>query len=119
MAKAKPYVPPERITSAFPEQSGNVTNGLNETQYRRASPFFWHPPDRQSHGELQKVVLKYVMGEPQVGAEFMHSVRGGPERGPEPVAKLTLLPLPTLNPIPSTSRPLPWSTRLTGWALPP
>ena len=91
MTKAKPYVPPERITSAFPEQSGNVTNGLNETQYRRASPFFWHPPDRQSHGELQKVVLEYVMGEPQVGAEFMHSVRGGPERGPEPVAQADVI----------------------------
>ena len=85
MAKPKTYVPPERITSAFPEQSGNETNGLNETEYRRASPFFWHPPDRQSHGDLQKVVLQYVMGEPEVGAEFMHSVRGGPERGPEPI----------------------------------
>jgi len=85
MPKPKTYVPPEKITSAFPEQSGNVTNGLNETEYRRPSPFFWHPPDRQTHGDLQKVVLKYVMGEPQVGAEFMHSVRGGPERGPEPV----------------------------------
>ena len=87
MAKAKTYVPPERIISAFPEQSGNVTNGLNESEYRRASPFFWHPPERQTHGDLQKVVLEYVMGEPQVGAEFMHSVKGGPERGPEPVTQ--------------------------------
>ena len=85
LPKTKTYIPPTEIVDAFPNQSGNVTNGLNESRVRRASPFFWHPPDRQTHGDLQKIVLKYIMGEPEVGAEFMHSVRGGPERGPEAV----------------------------------
>ena len=85
LPKTKTYIPPAEIVAAFPKQSGNVTNGLNESRPRRASPFFWHPPDRQTHGDLQKIVLKYIMGEPEVGAEFMHSVRGGPERGPEAV----------------------------------
>jgi ferredoxin len=33
--------------------SGNPINGLGETEPRRASPFFWHPPDQHPYGELQ------------------------------------------------------------------
>ena len=35
--------------------SGNPINGLGETEQRRPSPFFWHPPDQHPYGELQLV----------------------------------------------------------------
>ncbi len=52
--KQKPYVPkPE--TLALLRESGNPINGLGETAVRRASPFFWHPPDQHPFGDLQLV----------------------------------------------------------------
>ena len=38
----------------MPEVSGNSINGLGETDFRRASPIYWHDPDTLVHGELQK-----------------------------------------------------------------
>jgi epoxyqueuosine reductase len=35
--------------------SGNPINGLGETSIRKASPFFWHPPDQHPFGDLQVV----------------------------------------------------------------
>lgn len=87
MAKSAPYTPPADILASFPEKSGNEVNGVGETEYRRASRFFWHKPDLQSHGQLQKTVLKYVMGEPSVGAEFIHAGPGDPKRGPVAVTQ--------------------------------
>ena len=49
MAKSVPYTPPADILASFPEMSGNEVNGVGETEYRRASRFFWHKPDLQSH----------------------------------------------------------------------
>ncbi|MFL6449583.1 MAG: 4Fe-4S dicluster domain-containing protein [Bryobacteraceae bacterium] len=46
---------PKQETLALLQVSGNPINGLGETSPRRASPFFWHPPDRHPYGELQKV----------------------------------------------------------------
>jgi len=34
--------------------SGNAINGLGETEVRRPSPFFWHPPDQHPYGALQQ-----------------------------------------------------------------
>jgi epoxyqueuosine reductase len=52
--KRKPYSPkPE--TLALLKVSGNPINGLGETEPRRPSPFFWHPPDQHPYGELQIV----------------------------------------------------------------
>lgn len=48
------YRPSREILDAFPEVSGNTVNGVGETTARPPSPFFWHPPDRQTHGELQQ-----------------------------------------------------------------
>jgi epoxyqueuosine reductase QueG len=47
--KAKPE------TLALLEVSGNPINGLGETIPRRASPFFWHPPDQHHWGGLQQL----------------------------------------------------------------
>jgi epoxyqueuosine reductase len=40
-------------TLALLKASGNSINGLGEMSPRRASPFFWHPPDQHPYGELQ------------------------------------------------------------------
>jgi ferredoxin len=46
---------PKPETLALLKVSGNAINGLGETTPRRASPFFWHPPDQHPYGELQIV----------------------------------------------------------------
>ena len=44
---------PKPETLALLKVSGNPINGLGETVPRRASPFFWHPPEQHPFGELQ------------------------------------------------------------------
>ncbi len=46
---------PKPETLALLRASGNVINGVGETQPRRPSPFFWHPPDQHPWGDLQIV----------------------------------------------------------------
>ncbi len=46
---------PRQETLALLKVSGNQINGLGETEVRRASPFFWHSPDKHPYGELQVV----------------------------------------------------------------
>jgi ferredoxin len=46
---------PKPETLALLRLSGNTINGLGETECRRPSPFFWHPPDKHPYGELQIV----------------------------------------------------------------
>ena len=59
--QANPRRPPRGTYRPRPETlsllktSGNVINGLDETEPRRASPFFWHPPTQHPYGELQNV----------------------------------------------------------------
>jgi hypothetical protein len=51
-SKPKTYSPkPE--TLALLKVSGNPINGLGETEARRPSPFFWHPPTLHPFGDLQ------------------------------------------------------------------
>jgi epoxyqueuosine reductase len=38
----------------WPATSGNVINGVGETDERRPSPIYWHPPDSIPHGPLQQ-----------------------------------------------------------------
>ncbi len=44
---------PRPETLALLRTSGNAINGLGETEQRRPSPFFWHPPDKHPWGGLQ------------------------------------------------------------------
>lgn len=46
---------PKPETLAKLRVSGNTINGLGETEVRRPSPCFWHPPDQHPWGELQIV----------------------------------------------------------------
>jgi hypothetical protein len=48
-------LPPQGGNLALLKVSGNPVNGLGETAPRRASPFFWDPPDQHPYGELQNV----------------------------------------------------------------
>lgn len=77
------YRPMQQFIDEFPEVSGNDINGLGETSPRRPSPFFWHPPERQTHGALQKAVTDYHRRSAAVRKWFRPNPPGG--RGPEPV----------------------------------
>jgi NAD-dependent dihydropyrimidine dehydrogenase PreA subunit len=52
--RRKPYTPNPEIQGLL-RVSGNAINGVGETAVRRASPFFWHPPDQHPYGDLQIV----------------------------------------------------------------
>src|ERR1700746_2298540 len=68
--KAKSYVPkPE--TLALLKVSGNSINGLGEMTPRRASPFFWHPPDQHPYGDLQIVARQSSRRCPGSAPAFM------------------------------------------------
>lgn len=75
------YKPKSIFLDAFPGISGNVVNGLGEADFRRASPFFWHPHDRQTHGLLQETVINYHRRSPEMREVFTPTA----DRGPKPV----------------------------------
>jgi ferredoxin len=72
-----------RFTALFPEVSGNTVNGLGETTYRKASPSFWHPPERQTHGELQQAMVSYHSQSPEIREVYNPKA----DRGPRPVER--------------------------------
>ena len=55
--KSKTWQAPETALAPMPEISGNTVNGLNETEPRPASPFFWHESQYHDFGEMQKYTL--------------------------------------------------------------
>lgn len=79
------YSPKRIFTDAFPEVSGNAINGLGETARRRPTPFFWHPPERQTHGKLQSVVTEYHRQSPEIQTHYSSTPPGG--RGPKTIDK--------------------------------
>ena len=83
MARHSDYRPMQRFVDKFPGISGNDVNGLGEKTARRPSPFFWHPPDRQTHGALQKEVTDYHRRSAAVREWFRPDPPGG--RGPDAV----------------------------------
>lgn len=80
---ANDYVPMKRFTDVFPDVSGNTINGFGESKPRRPSPFFWHPPSRQTHAELQAEVTNYHRQSEAVRKYYSPDAPGG--RGPKPV----------------------------------
>jgi epoxyqueuosine reductase len=70
--------PPPRFTDLFPDVSGNTINGLGETEPRRASRFFWHPPDSHAFGALQKAVINHHRQSPPIAAEYSPTAGRGP-----------------------------------------
>ena len=73
----------QEFVDHFPEISGNAVNGLGEADIRPPSPFFWHPPSKQSHGDLQSSVIGYLHRSPEIAEVFSPTPPGG--RGPKPV----------------------------------
>lgn len=106
MRKKKPYRPNPIFTDAFPAVSGNTVNGLGETKPRPPSPFFWHPPERQTHGELQSAVLTYHQQAPEICTYFSPNPPGG--RGPEPIQQ---------SAIPQKKSPAEWVSLVKDFAL--
>src|SRR3954452_21997878 len=88
MAKAERWEPSTDILPYFPEISGNTVNGLGESDRRPPSPFFWHEPALQTHGELQGYVTSKFYDTPEVTESFSrdpvtHVLRkGGPDQVP-------------------------------------
>lgn len=64
-------VSPRPETLALLKVSGNPINGLGETEPRRASPFFWHPPTQHPYGDLQIVARQSSRKCPGSGPAFM------------------------------------------------
>jgi len=95
-----------RFTDRFPDVSGNTVNGLGETERRRASPFFWHPPEKQTHGALQKEVTDYHRRSEAIREEFSPNPPGG--RGPQPVPQAER---------PVEREPTDWARRIKQFAL--
>jgi ferredoxin len=62
---------PKPETLAMLKVSGNPINGLGETEARRPSPFFWHPPDQHPFGELQNAARQSSRKCPGSGPAFM------------------------------------------------
>lgn len=78
---AKPhddYAPLSQFLDAFPDVSGNEVNGLGETTPRPATPFFWHPPSKQSFGDLQDAVLQHHRLSAGVRATYSPKAPRGP-----------------------------------------
>jgi Pyruvate/2-oxoacid:ferredoxin oxidoreductase delta subunit len=48
------FTPRPEQMALWPSLSGNTVNGLGESLPRRASPIYWHDPDRTPHGPLQR-----------------------------------------------------------------
>ena len=77
------YTPRPETLSHLPAISGNTVNGLGEAEVRRASPFFWHPADRQTHGDMQAYTSRQLR--PKSGEDFSFrnpEVDRGPKPGP-------------------------------------
>jgi len=51
-------IAPKPETLALLKTSGNPINGLGETEERRPSPFFWHPPQLHPFEDLQNAARK-------------------------------------------------------------
>ncbi|MGB7181699.1 MAG: 4Fe-4S dicluster domain-containing protein [Burkholderiaceae bacterium] len=84
-SKPEPYHPLQNFLDAMPEVSGNTVNGLGESEVRQPSPFFWHPPNKQTHGDLQAEVIRYHRQSDAMREHFNPEPPGG--RGPAPAEK--------------------------------
>ena len=98
------YRPDPEILAQFPEVSGNTVNGLGETRQRPPSPFFWHPPDRQSHGVLRNFVMNRFVAQRDGGTDWGDVG----DTGPGMVEKAA---------VPADRSPADWSEVVTKIAL--
>jgi len=67
------------FASLLPEVSGNEINGLNETEVRKALPFFWHPHDQHEFGELATEVVNIQRRSPEITEHYSREAPRGPK----------------------------------------
>ena len=67
--RTKTYTPRPETLSLL-KVSGNPINGLGETEPRRPSPFFWHPPHLHPYEDLQNVARQSSRQCPGAGPAF-------------------------------------------------
>lgn len=53
---------PDSAIAPMPDISGNTVNGLGETEFRSASPFFWHEPQYHEFGKMQGYTIGIMYG---------------------------------------------------------
>jgi epoxyqueuosine reductase QueG len=90
--RTPPWQPKPETLAHMPPNSGNAVNGLGEERLRRPSPFFWHDPALQTHGEMQAYTIRIMYGSEDSEAvrdAFMVDVeRGGfLQRGPAAIER--------------------------------
>jgi len=100
------FVAKSQFTDLFPAISGNTINGRGEAAKRRPKPFFWHPPERQTHGDLQTAVIDYHRQSAAIRKEFSPNPPGG--RGPQAIDQAGKKP---------ERSPAEWSRRVKNIAL--
>jgi ferredoxin len=84
--KQKPpvYQPTPELLAQMPDVSGNTINGLDEEELIAPRPFFWHPPERQTHGELQQYIVKRLRPAAEEDRSFRNPYV---DRGPPLIAR--------------------------------
>ena len=65
----KDFVPCDEQMRLWPPVSGNTINGVGETECRRPSPVYWHPPDMTPHGKLQVWMMEQGLRAPALHAQ--------------------------------------------------
>lgn len=63
--------------------SGNTVNGRGEADATRPRPFFWHPPEQQAFGELQRAVIDHHRQSDAIAAAYSRDA----DRGPRPLPR--------------------------------
>lgn len=78
------WTAPEAVRALFPPGlSGNDVNGLGEAAPRRATPIFWHRPEKEAFGALQEKVVARFNSVPAFHDVYARGDRG--PRKPDPV----------------------------------
>jgi len=100
----RPYTPnPEQI-ALMPAISGNTINGMGESEFRRASPVYWHDPDTLHHGDLQNWFYTQHQDDPAI------------EKSREARARILDIEVPPVSGEPLQQSAEEWFENLTSYA---
>lgn len=99
-----PWTPSDAQQALWPAVSGNAINGLGEPAPRRATPIYWHDPDRTVHGPLQR---------------WFYTQNPNPLVAAARAERQAVLdaPIAPLAPTPATRSPREWSDGVKAAAL--
>ncbi len=100
----RPYTPKPEQMALVPDVSGNSINGLGETEFRQATPIYWHDPDTLAHGELQQWFYTQNADDPDI-------IRARQER-----AKILEMAVEPMAPEPLQQTAQEWTAQLQAYA---